>query len=449
MIKKKISFLLIVFVILNNCSFDSKTGIWGDAAKEREKITKLEKAQKEIVKVEKIYSSESFFRKEILLKQSIILSEAKNYSSWIMPNLNYQNFLGNIYLPGIDNFFLKKKIGKDKFSIYQTITPILVFKNNIIFSDDNGTIFYINESGRIIWKKNIYKKTYKKIYKNLVFSIYKDNIYIADNIGFVYSISLYDGKLLWIRNYVVPIKSNIKVYDDKIFLINQDNKIFCLNGKDGSLIWNIFSKSSFIKSKNLLSVAITQKGELIAITSSADVYKINVQTGGILWSRNTADSLYADATDFFHSSELVISGEEVIFSSGSNIFSLDLNSGITNWKQEVSSISAPIISGKNIFIVSDYGYLIILDKNTGEIISSSNILKILKKKKQKTKVTDFIMGSGKIYSMTLNGFLIVSSAASGKPENFKKIGETNISPLVINNGKLHILTNESKILVLN
>ena len=109
MIKKKISFLLIVFVILNNCSFDSKTGIWGDAAKEREKITKLEKAQKEIVKVEKIYSSESFFSKEIPLKQSIVLSEAKNYSSWIMPNLNYQNFLGNIYLPGIDNFFLKKK----------------------------------------------------------------------------------------------------------------------------------------------------------------------------------------------------------------------------------------------------------------------------------------------------------------------------------------------------
>ena len=59
------------------------------------------------------------------------------------------------------------------------------------------------------------------------------------------------------------------------------------------------------------------------------------------------------------------------------------------------------------------------------------------------------MGSDKIYSTTLNGFLIVSSAASGKPEDFKKIGGTNISPLVINNGRLYILTDESKILVLN
>ena len=449
MINKKIPILFIVFTLLNNCSFDSKTGIWGDAAKEKKRITELEKKQKEIIKVETIYSADNLFREEILLNKKIVLPKPKNNLSWIMPNLNYQNFLGNIYLSGIDNIFLKKKIGKDKFSIHQTITPILVFKNNIIFSDDSGTIFSINEQGREIWKKNIYKKTYKKIYKALVFSIYEGNIYIADNIGFVYSINLNDGNLLWIRNFEVPIKSNIKVFDNKIFLINQDNKIFCLNTKDGSLIWNILSISSFIKLQNLLSLAITQEGDLIAITSSADIFKIRTQAGDILWSRNTADSMYADATDFFISSEIAISDDKMIFSSSSNTFSFDLSNGVTNWKQEVRSISTPIISGENIFIVTDYGYFIILDKNTGKIISSSNILKILKKKKQKTKVTGFIMGSCKIYSTTLNGFLIVSSATSGKPEHFKKIGEPNISSLVINNGKLYILTEKSKILVLN
>ncbi len=59
------------------------------------------------------------------------------------------------------------------------------------------------------------------------------------------------------------------------------------------------------------------------------------------------------------------------------------------------------------------------------------------------------MGSNKVYSITLNGFLISSSAVSGKAEFYKKIGGTNISPLVINNGKLYILTDKSKILVLN
>ena len=109
MIKKKISILFIFFALLNSCSFDSKTGIWGDAAKEKKKITKLEKEQRETIKVEKIYSSENIFTAEIPLIKSITLSKEKNNLSWTMPNLNYQNFLDNMYLPSIDNIFLKKK----------------------------------------------------------------------------------------------------------------------------------------------------------------------------------------------------------------------------------------------------------------------------------------------------------------------------------------------------
>ena len=449
MINKKVLVLLILSTLLNNCSFDNKTGIWSDTAKEKERITDLQKEQKEILKVEKIYSSDKTFQKEVFLKKNIILSKAQNKPSWTMTNENHQNYLGNIYLEGVNNVFLKKKIGKDKFPGARKITSLLVYKNNIIFSDDKGTIFHINERGKIIWKKNIYKKAYKKIYKSLVFSIYKDNIFVSDNIGFIYSIDLKDGNILWVRNYETSMRSNIKVFENKIFLINQDNKILCLNTKDGSLIWNILSIGSFIKSENLLSIALTKSGDLLAITSSADVYKIEGNSGNILWSRNTADSLYADATDFFISSDIVINNEKVIFSSGSNTYLLNTNNGETLWKQEISSVSAPIVSGKNIFIVSNNGFLVIIEEDTGEIISSTNILKILKKKKQKTKITDFIMGSNKIYSITSNGFLISSSASTGKVESFKKIGGTNVSPLVISNGKLYILTDKSKILVLN
>ena len=62
---------------------------------------------------------------------------------------------------------------------------------------------------------------------------------------------------------------------------------------------------------------------MIAVTSSADIYKIKANTGNIIWSRNTADSLYADATDFFTSSEIVIDDDKIFFSSGSNTFSLN------------------------------------------------------------------------------------------------------------------------------
>ena len=447
--KKKNLIFFLIFILLVNCSFDNKTGIWSGSKKEKRRISELEKEQKQTKVVDYIYSSKSVYSKEISLTKKISISNPRKNLSWKMSSLNQQNFLGNIYLSGIDNIFLKKKIGKNKFPISKIISSPLVFENNIIFSDNNGTIFNINQNGEINWKKNIYKKIYKKVYKNLVFSIYQNNIYVADNIGLIYAIDLENGKLVWIKNHGIPLKSNIKIYENKIFLINQDNRIICLNTKNGTKIWDIRSVSSFIKLQNFLSSAISKQGHVIAVNSSGNLLKVDANNGRILWSLNTLEYAAAHSTDFFKSSEIVINDDEIIFSAKSSIFSYNLNTGYANWKQAVSSVGAPIIDGKNIFILTENGYFVIIDKDEGKIISSTNILKILKKRKQSTKVTGFIMGSGKIYSVTLNGYLIVSSPISGKAEYFKKIGDPITSAPIINNGKLYILTKNSRIFGFN
>ena len=446
--KKKLVFI-IIFVFLSNCSFDDKTGIWSGSKEEKNRISELEEKQNEVIDINKIYSSENKYTKEIILKTKINLTEPSKNISWYMSGLNNQNFLGNIYFTGIDKIFLKKKIGKNYLSLSQVTNSILFYRSNIILSDDKGTIFNINNNGKINWKKNIYKKIYKKIYKNLSLSIYKDKIYVADNIGFIYAINLNSGKTIWIKNHGKPLKSNIKIFNDKIFLIDQDNQIICLDANDGSRIWNVVSISSFIKSQNLMSLALTEKGNLIALNSSADLFNINSNNGSVYWATNTLGSLYTDAADFFKSSDIVISDEEIIFSTSSSIFSYNLKNGFVNWNAKAQSASTPIVDGKNVFFVTDNGYFVIINKNTGKIISSSNILKILKKRHQETKITGFIMGSGKIYAVTLNGNLIVSSAITGRVEYFKKIGDPITTPPIIKDGKLYILTENSRIIGLN
>ena len=449
MINRKSLVFFIIFILLSNCSFDDKTGIWGGSEKEKRRISELEKEQKQIIDIERIYSSENIYNDEVPLTKGISLSKSKKNQSWQMSGLNHQNFLGNIYLSGTDNIFLRKKIGKNKFPISNITASVLVFKNSIILSDDVGTIFSINTNGNINWKKNIYKKIYKKVNKNLVLAIYKNYIYVADNIGFVYAIDLDNGKINWIKNYAIPIKSNIKIFNDKIYLMDQDNKIFSLNIKDGTRIWDVLSISSFIKSQNLLSSAISKTGDLIILNSSADLYKIDGNTGEVYWYSNTLGSLLPDATDFFISSEIVIIDDEIIFSAGPSFFSYNLNTGSINWEKKVSAVGTPIIDGENIFFTTSNGYFVIMNRVTGKIISSTNILKILKKKNRETKITNFIMGSEKLYSVTLSGHLIVSSAISGKVEYFKKIGDPITSPPVINNGKLYILTENSRIIGFN
>ena len=116
MIKKiKNLIFFLIFILFVNCSFDNKSGIWSGGEKEKKRISELEEDQGQIIDVVKIYTSESFYSKEITAVKSISLTKPKTNSSWKMSSLNLQNFIGNIYLSGIGNNFLKKKIGKDKF----------------------------------------------------------------------------------------------------------------------------------------------------------------------------------------------------------------------------------------------------------------------------------------------------------------------------------------------
>ena len=413
--KKYLIFFLTLF-LLNNCSFGDKTGFWNSSEEEKERVDELEKKQREIIDTVKIYSSENLLLKEKSLNDEIVLSNSKKNKSWEMSGLNNKNFIAN---------------------------------SNIILSDDSGEVFNINQSGKINWKKNIYTKIYKRINKNLTYAIYKNKIYIADNIGFIYALNLNNGELIWIKNHGVPIKSKIKIFKDKIFLIDQDNLIFSLRINDGTKIWDVRSIASFIKLQNFLSLAISDKGYVFAITSSGDLIKVNGQNGDIQWSLNTSVSMLADATDFFTSSDIVIEDQNLFFSSGQSTFSYNLEKGTMNWEQSVSSIGTPIIDKKYIFFVNENGYFLILNKNTGEIISSTNILRILKKKKQSTKITGFIMGEEKIYSVTSNGYLIVSSAKSGKVEDYRKIGDPIFSSPIINDGKMFLLTENSKVFGFN
>ena len=196
MIKKKNLIFPLILFLLSNCSFDNKTGIWEEVISEKKRIAKIKQEQTKDENTIRIFSSQNIYEKEKKIEKTISISKAKKNFQWIMPGNNYQNYLGNIYLPGITNMFLKKKIGKNKLSLSKTSTKPLAIKNYLYLADDKGTIYKITVYGEIVWKKNVYSKVYKNIYKNISFSLYKGNLYVSDNIGFIYSISSDDGQLI-------------------------------------------------------------------------------------------------------------------------------------------------------------------------------------------------------------------------------------------------------------
>lgn len=445
---KNIIFLFCCFFILN-CSFDKKTGFWSGSDNEKKRLSELRKEERAQLKRIKVYSSDTIFNEEITPANSVELTKPDNVKFWTMSGKNLQNFLGHIYLTGIENNHFKKKIGKSKnASLKKTSAPIFS-DNSILVTDDKGFIYKTDLNGKINWKKNIYKKMYKRIHKNLVLSIHEDVVYVADNIGFVYAVSFINGELIWLKNHGIPIKSNVKIFDGKMFVINQDNRILCYDIKDGSKIWDVRSLESFIKLQNFLGLAISKNGKLIVLNSAGDLFKANTKNGRVDWYFSATGATFAHDSDFMNSSEIVLTDDDIIFSASSSTFSFNQKDGYLNWKSEVSSSILPIINGNNIFLTTDNGYFVNLDKSSGKIIWSTNVFKILKEKKQNTHVSGFVLGSNKVYITTYNGFLIVASAITGEVESFKKIGEKITSMPVIYDSSLYILTQNSSLIVFN
>ena len=198
--------------------------------------------------------------------------------------------------------------------------------------------------------------------------------------------------------------------------------------------WNFKSENSFIKSTKKLSTLLI--GEVVYFISNlGDITALNANDGSLAWQTPTqGDDVYL--TSFkLRNSDIVFANDTIYFSNNKNeFFSIDARSGITKWKQTINSSLRPTIVDNLIFSVSDDGFLFVIDDNTGNIIRITNLLKNIKKKKNKIKPTGFIISKNKMYVSLNNGKLVKFDIETGIIEKIYKITNSEIKrPFVMNN----------------
>ncbi len=352
---------------------------------------------------------------------------------------NNTNNLGNVNFQ--TNF---KKVSSYKFSSIEEFNfnqPELSFTNDesIVFFDGKGSIFKINKDLKEIWKVNYYTKKEKKL-KPIIYLAQSDKKLIAaDNLSRINLINLKDGSLIKSIESNTGFNSNIKVFNERFFIVDFENIIRCYSTKDGSEIWNFITENPFIKSKKKLSLII--RGELVFfINSIGDLTAININNGSLYWQTPTQSNLIYQDAFTLENSDLVFANDSIYFSNNKNeLFSIDARSGTVNWKQTVNSSLTPIIVENLIITVSNNGYLFVIDEKNGNIIRITNILKNIKNKKNKIKPTGFILARNKIYLSLNNGRLIKTDLTTGIEESIYKISNSKILRPNVFYDKMYIL----------
>jgi len=427
-VNKILLFILISFFLVN-CSLNKNSRLWNEKEKDLNENKNLTK----IFVEEKKESSE--------LNPLIKLDLSKNQqNNKTVDNLN--NF-GSLKYNGSLN-----KIANFKFAKFNNFSQFdfepLILKDGLIFFDKKGNILKFNDNQKIIWKKNYYSKTEKKLNPKLLFSMKDKNLIVADNIAKIFLVNSISGDLIWSKKSDYSFNSQIKIYKDRFFVVDYKNILRCFYLKDGSECWNVQTEDSFTISNSKYSLIIVN--DLVIFNNSiGDITAVDISSGLIKWQLPTQKSSIINETYNFNYSRLVSDGNSIYFSNNKNqFFSVDLNTGTTNWINEVSSILTPVIIGNYIFTVSEDGYLFTFQKKQGNIIRINDLYKNYDlKKRKKLKPIGFLVGQNNLYLTNSDGALIVVKLISGNILKIEKVSRDLISKPYIYNGELFIVKNGS------
>ena len=422
--------ILLIYFLITGCSFQKNSKFWNKEKIEEEKQEN----------VTEIFKKEETLNFELNPNLKIELDSRAVNNSFLN---NFNNNDGRINYSGRLENVSKYKFKKIE-NFYQYEPEITFNQNNIIFFDNEGSILSFDSSSNLIWKKNYYSKAQKKQNPFLFFGHNNKILIIADNIAKLYAVDINTGELLWTKKNNAPFNSQVKVYKDKIYVIDFENTLRAYSINDGKEIWNRKTQNSLIRSQKKLSLIILDE-KIYFNNSLGDISAIDINNGNLIWQTPTQNSLIYDTGFFLKTSDIVADENVLFFSNNQNqFFSLDIQTGNLNWKQEINSSLRPIIINNFLFTVSLEGYLIIIEKNTGNIIRSNYLFNNFKiKNRTKIKPTGFIVGNENIYLSTSNGRILVVDINSGITKNVLKIDNKEISRPAIFNNNLYVITDNS------
>ena len=422
----RILIFFLISLILANCSLNENSKIWN-----KKKKIKVEK------NIEIIFDEKIISYKELNSNISLDFSQANIQNKIIDDKNNFglQNYSGKL-----------KKIKNFKFSKFNNendtdLTPLFL-KDGIVFFDSKGSIIRYNKDQKIIWKKNYYSKFEKKNNPKLSLALLNKKLIVVDNLSNIFLTNLENGDLIWKKKNDYPFNSEIKIIDDRFFVIDLKNTLRCYFIEDGSECWN-YETDKALTITNAKNSLFISENIIYFINNLGDLTAIDAFSGALVWQLPTQSSDIINITYNFKNSKLVSEDKSIFFSNNKNEFySVDLNNGSINWVNDISSSLTPILIKNLIITISDNGYLFMIDKDKGNIIKINDIYKIYKDKdRKKIKPIGFSISQDKIYLSNSDGKLIILELKTGNIQKVEKIARKIMSKPFLYNNHLFMIKN--------
>ncbi len=442
----KLLVVLLFIIFFQGCSFDTKTGIWKNENSSINEISKkgsfdeFQKLSTEGDAFDKVIKAQSKLKldgvKPITLNKwnDIFFLESNNSK-----NLKYNNFNKII--------FKSKKITNKNINDY-----ILYEDNKLITSDEKGNlIIYSTQNNKIKNKFNFYKKNYKKIKKYLNLHLENNVIYVSDNIGYLYAYDFEKSKIIWAKNYKIPFRGNLKVFNNKLIASNQNNTLFIFDKYTGKILRSIPTEETIVKNNFKNNISLNDE-MLFFLNTFGSLYSIDLKSLRINWFLNLNETVNLNNSNLFNGSIIVSHKDKIVVSSNQFTYIVDTNSGTILYKVNFSLKVNPIIIDKYFFSITRKNLLIAMNLDAREIIFSSDINQdisdFLDSRKKNAEIKNINILNDKIFVFLKNSYYLIYNF-NGVIEDIKKFpAKINSQPILINNS-IFFLDKNNKLTIID
>ena len=420
-------FYLVIFLFLLDCSLNPNSKFWTN-----EKKILVDKSSTIVIANNEKQSLSEF-------NQNFKISIPKNLRKDSNQQLNNDGF--------IDFDANLEKMSKYNFKTIKSFSnfepEILIDNNHLFYFDSSGSIIKFDNNSNIVWKQNHYSKQDKKLQPILFFGKSGEDLFVVDSIANYYVINKNTGKLKWKKKHSSSFNSQIKIFEDKALVIDMENQLRCFSLETGDLIWSVKTQQSLLRSQKKQSLILIDD-KVYFSNSIGDVTAVNI-SGKVIWQTPTQSNVSFGSTYFLKLSDIISDKKSIFVSNNNNqFFSIDLLSGAINWKQDFSSKVRPAIIEDYLVTISDDGLLIVMNKETGQIVRINDLFKNIKeKRKKKYEPIGFLVGKFYIYISTNNGRILVVNFKEGKIEKMLKLDNNKLQRPVYFNKSLYIAKDNS------
>ena len=425
----KVIFLLLISILIFSCSFDDKSGIW----KNENNITK--KKKNSFSDFKKLSSENLIFNEIIPLKEKINFNnipKTKN-NNWEDIYYNQSNNYSNFNY----NHNNKQVFKSSKISKFET-NNFLLFKDNKFFINDvkGNIIVYSMDENKVISKFNFYKKRYKKIKKKLNLLLENNIVYTSDNLGFLYAYDFINDKILWAKNYKIPFRSNLKMFDNKLILANQNNDLLFVDKSNGDKLNLIPTEETLVNNEFINNLSLNDKN-VFFLNTYGSLYSISKKDMKINWFVNLNQSKTLNPSNLFYGNEVVTKKNKVVVTSNKHTYVLDARNGSIIFKKDFTSQIKPLIIDDYLFSITKNSLLVAINLVSGKILYSYDINKkisdFLKLNKESVYFKMLVLSNDKILIFLQNSYILRFNMNGDLEKVIKLPTQIKSNPIFIKN----------------